>query len=72
MYDSIIRIGSNYSKNKTKYKYREILYFEGDSDEEYHLVTNIFKLSTHRIILFIFIELFNHNININININIKL
>ena len=70
MYDSIIRIGSNYSKNKTKYKYkyREILYFEGDSDEEYHLVTNIFKLSAHRIILFIFIELFNHNININIKL----
>lgn len=50
LYDSIIRMGSDYSKNKTKYKYREILYFEGDSDEEYRLVTNIFKLPAQEIV----------------------
>ncbi|WP_294401900.1 IS4 family transposase [uncultured Clostridium sp.] len=44
LYDYTITLGTNYSKNKTKHKYREILYFENDSDEEFRLVTNIFDL----------------------------
>lgn len=31
-------------------KYRGILYFEGDSDEEYRLVTNIFSLPAQEIV----------------------
>lgn len=50
LYDYIITMGTDYSKNKTKYKYREILYFENDSDEEFRLVTNIFDLSAQDIV----------------------
>lgn len=32
LYEYVVTMGSYYSKNKTRYKYREILYFDGDSD----------------------------------------
>ena len=50
MYDYIVTMGSDYSKNKTKHKYREILYFPMDSDEEFRLVTNIFDMSAEDIV----------------------
>lgn len=50
LYDCTITLGTDYSKNKTKYKYREILYFENDSDEEFRLVTNIFDLPAQDIV----------------------
>ena len=50
LYDSLITLGANSSKNKTKFKYREILYFENDEDKEYRLITNIFDLPAQDII----------------------
>ena len=50
LYDYIVTMGSDYSKNKTKYKYREILYFTKDSDEEFRLVTNIFDMPAEDIV----------------------
>ena len=50
MYDYIVTMGSDYSKNKTKHKYREILYFPMDSDEEFRLETNIFDMSAEDIV----------------------
>lgn len=50
LYDSIITMGSDSSKNKTKFKYREILYFENGEDEEFRLVTNIFNIPAQDII----------------------
>ncbi|SDO96925.1 Transposase DDE domain-containing protein [Clostridium gasigenes] len=50
MYDYIITMGSDYSKNKTRHKYRDILYFTKDSDEEFRLVTNIFNMPAEDII----------------------
>jgi len=50
LYDYDITMGTDYSKNKTKHKYREILYFEEDSDEEFRLVTNIFHLPAKDIV----------------------
>ena len=50
LYDYIVTMGSDYSKNNTKYKYREILYYENDSDEEFRLVTNIFDLLAQDIV----------------------
>ena len=50
LYDYTITLGTDYSKNKTNYKYREILYFENDSDEEFRLVTNIFDLPAQHIV----------------------
>lgn len=50
LYDYIVTMGSDYSKNKTKYKYREILYFTTDSDEEFRLVTNIFDMPAEDIV----------------------
>lgn len=49
-YDYIVKMGSDYSKNKTRHKYREILYFTKDSDEEFRLVTNIFDMPAEDII----------------------
>lgn len=50
LYDYTVTMGTDYSKNKTKHKYREILYFEDNSDEEYRLVTNIFDISAKDIV----------------------
>ena len=51
VYDYIVTMGTDYSKNKTKNKYREILYFTNDeSDEEFRLVTNIFDMPAQDII----------------------
>lgn len=50
LYDYIVTMGSDYSKNKTKHKYREILYFTKDSDEEFRLVTNIFDMPAEDIV----------------------
>jgi len=50
LYDYVVTMGTDYSKNKTRYKYREILYFDGDSDEECRLVTNIFDLPAQEIV----------------------
>lgn len=50
LYDYLVTMGSDYSKNKTKYKYREILYFTEDSDEEFRLVTNIFDMPAEDIV----------------------
>lgn len=50
LYDYTVKMGSDYSKNKTQYKYREILYFQNDSDEEFRLVTNIFDLPAEDIV----------------------
>lgn len=50
LYDYLVTMGSDYSKNKTKYKYREILYFDSDSDEEFRLVTNIFDMPAEDIV----------------------
>ena len=50
MYDYLVRMGSSYSKNKTRHKYREILYFTNDSDEEFRLVTNIFDMPAQDIV----------------------
>ncbi len=50
LYDYVVTMGTDYSKNKTKYKYREILYFEPDSDDEFRLVTNVFDLPAQEII----------------------
>lgn len=43
-------MGSNYSKNRTKHKYKEILYFTRESDEEFRLVTNIFDMPAEDIV----------------------
>lgn len=50
LYDYLVTMGSDYSKNKTKYKYREILYFTKNSDEEFRLVTNIFDMPAKDIV----------------------
>ena len=50
VYDYLVTMGSNYSKNKTRHKYREILYFTKDSDEEFRLVTNIYDMPAEDII----------------------
>ena len=50
VYDYVVTMGTDYSKNKTKHKYREILYFSDDSDEEFRLVTNIFDMPADDII----------------------
>ena len=50
LYYYLVTMGSDYSKNKTKYKYREILYFTEDSDEEFRLVTNIFDMPAEDIV----------------------
>lgn len=50
LYDYEITMGTDYSKNKTKHKYREILYFEDGSDEEFRLVTNIFDIPAKDIV----------------------
>lgn len=50
VYDSIITMGTDYSKNKTEFKYREILYFENGEDEEFRLITNIFDIPAKDII----------------------
>lgn len=50
MYDTIVTMGTDYSKNKTTYKYREILYFEDGKDEEFRLITNIFNLPAQEIV----------------------
>jgi hypothetical protein len=50
IYDYDVTMGTDYSKNKTRYKYREILYFEEGSDEEFRLVTNVFHLPPQDII----------------------
>lgn len=50
VYDCVVTMGTDYSKNKTKHKYREILYFSDDSDEEFRLVTNIFDMPADDII----------------------
>lgn len=50
LYDYEITMGTDYSKNKTKHKYREILYFKDDSDEEFRLVTNIFDVPAEEIV----------------------
>jgi hypothetical protein len=50
LYDYEITMGTDYSKNKTEHKYREILYFKDDSDEEFRLVTNIFDLTAEEIV----------------------
>lgn len=50
LYDYEITMGTEYSKNKTTHKYREILYFENGNDEEFRLVTNIFNLPAERIV----------------------
>lgn len=50
MYDYLVTMRSVYSKNKTKYKYRGILYFTDNSDEEFHLVTNIFDMPAEDIV----------------------
>lgn len=48
LYDYLVTMGSDYSKNKTKY--REILYFTEDSDEEFRLVINIFDMPAEDIV----------------------
>lgn len=50
LYDYEVTMGSEYSKNKTTHTYREILYFENDSDEEFRLITNIFNLPAESIV----------------------
>lgn len=50
VYDYLVTMGSDYSKNKTRHKYREILYFTKDSDEEFRLVTNIYDMPAEDII----------------------
>lgn len=50
LYDYVVTMGSDYSKNKTKHKYREILYFAKDSDEEFRLLTNIFDMPAEDIV----------------------
>jgi|GEM_PF-3134879 len=50
LYDYIVTMGPDYSKNKTKHKYIEILYFTKDSDEELRLVTNISDMPSQDIV----------------------
>lgn len=50
VYDYVVTMGTDFSKNKTKHKYREILYFRDGSDEEFRLVTNIFDMPAEDII----------------------
>jgi hypothetical protein len=50
LYDYEVTLGTDYSKNKTQHKYREILYFKDDNDEEFRLVTNIFDLTAEEIV----------------------
>lgn len=45
MYDLTVTLGTDYSNNKTKYKYREIESFDSVTGEEFRLVTNIFDMS---------------------------
>lgn len=45
IYDLTVTLGTDYSKNKTKYKYREIESFDSVTGEEFRLVTNIFDMS---------------------------
>jgi IS4 transposase len=42
--------GRNLRKANAQYKYREILYFTEDSDEEFRLVTNIFDMPAEDIV----------------------
>lgn len=45
LYDLTVTLGTDYSKNKTKYLYREIESFDSKTGEEFRLVSNIFDLS---------------------------
>ncbi len=49
IFDYEITMGTEYSKNKTKHKYREILTFD-ENEEEFRLVTNIFDIPAESII----------------------
>ena len=44
LYDLTVTLGTDYSKNKTKFKYREIEYFNEKTGEEFRLLTNIFDM----------------------------
>jgi transposase len=50
LYDYDVTMGTEYSRNKTRHKYREILSFTKESDEEFRLVTNIFDLTAEEIV----------------------
>lgn len=45
MYDLTVILGIDYSKNKTKFKYREIESFNKKTGEEFRLISNIFDMS---------------------------
>lgn len=47
LYDLTVTLGTDYSKNKTKFKYREIEHFNEKTGEEFRLLTNIFDMPAH-------------------------
>ena len=49
IYDYDVILGSDYSKNKTEFKYREILIFD-NNEKEVRFLTNIFNLSAQEIL----------------------
>lgn len=50
LYDLTVTLGADYSKNKTKYKYREIESFDAVTGEEFRLLTNINDMSAQDIL----------------------
>lgn len=45
VYDLTVTLGTDYSKNKTEHRYREIESFNNETGEEFRLVSNIFDMS---------------------------